>query len=73
MNWVKECPFIAHRGLHSKDVVENSEKAFVNAIYTTKTTMNTKIKGQDGYKKNDFFDRMSEAEKMYQQYKWIIK
>jgi hypothetical protein len=51
----------------------NYQKAFVNAIYTTKTTMNTKIKGQDGYKKNDFFDRMSEAEKMYQQYKWIIK
>ena len=35
--------------------------------------MNTKIKGQHGYKKDNIFDKMSEAEKMYDQYKWIIK
>ena len=51
----------------------NYKKAFVSAIYTSKKSMNTQIKGQDGYKKNDLFDKMSEAEKMYNQYKWIIK
>ena len=35
--------------------------------------MNTQIKGQQGYKKDDLFDKMGEAEKMYNQYKWIIK
>ena len=51
----------------------NYKKAFVDAIYTSKKTMNTQIKGQLGYKRNDIFDKMSEAEKIYDQYKWIIK
>ena len=51
----------------------NYQKAFLGAIYTSKTTMNSQIKGQQGYKKNDMFDKMSEAEKMYNQYRWIIK
>jgi len=51
----------------------NYQKAFVDAIITSKTTMNTKIKGQIGYKKNEIFDKMTEAEQLYQQYKWIIK
>jgi len=51
----------------------NYQKAFVEAIYTTKTTMNTQIKGQEGYKKDNIFDKMSEAEKLYEQNKWIIK
>ena len=49
------------------------KKAFVDAIVTSKTTMNTQVKGQHGYKTDNIFDKMSEAEKMYQQYKWIIK
>jgi hypothetical protein len=51
----------------------NYKKAFLGAIYTTKTTMNTQIKGQQGYKQNDIFDKMSEAEEIYNQFKWIIK
>ena len=51
----------------------NYQKAFADAIYTTKTTMNTQIAGQRGYKKDSIFDKMSEAEKLYDQYKWIIK
>ena len=35
--------------------------------------MNTQVKGQQGYKKDNIFDKMSEAEKIYQQYQWIIK
>tara|TARA_B100001250_G_C19138493_1_gene502705 strand:+ start:48 stop:332 length:285 start_codon:yes stop_codon:yes gene_type:complete len=51
----------------------NYQKAFVNSIITTKTTMNTQIKGQVGYKKDDLFDKMKEFEQMYGQHKWIIK
>jgi hypothetical protein len=35
--------------------------------------MNTQIPGQEGYKKNDLFDKMDEARKLHNQYKWIIK
>jgi len=51
----------------------NYQKAFVDAIYTTKTTMNTQIKGQEGYKKDNIFDKMSEAKELYDQHNWIIK
>ena len=51
----------------------NYQKAFISSIRTSKTTMNTQIKGQEGYKRNNIFDKMSEAEKLYDQYKWIIK
>ena len=34
--------------------------------------MNT-VKGQQGYKRDNIFDKMSEAQKMYDQFKWIIK
>ena len=65
--WVRDTTLQAN----TRDL--NYQKAFVNAIHTTKTTMNTQIKGQDGYKKGNIFDKMSEAEQMYEQYKWIIK
>jgi len=51
----------------------NYQKAFLSSIITSKTTLNTRIKGQEGYKKDNIFDKMSEAEKIYEQYKWIIK
>ena len=51
----------------------NYQKAFADAIITSKTSMNTQIKGQHGYKKDNIFDKMSEASKLYDQYKWIIK
>ncbi len=35
--------------------------------------MNTQIKGQQGYKKDNIFDKISEAKNLYDQYKWIIK
>ena len=51
----------------------NYQKAFVNSIISTKTTMNTQIRGQQGYKSDNLFGKMSEAEDLYSQYKWIIK
>ena len=44
-----------------------------NAIYKSNTTMNTQIKGQQGYKKDEMFDKINEAKNMYDQFKWIIK
>ena len=51
----------------------NYKKAFLNAVYKTNTNMNTQIKGQQGYKKDNLFDKMNEAKNMYDQFKWIIK
>jgi hypothetical protein len=51
----------------------NYQKAFASAILTSTTTINTQVRGQQGYKKDNIFDKMSEAEKIYQQYQWIIK
>jgi len=52
----------------------NYQKAFVDAIITTRTTMNTTISGQQGYKQENALDKKTtEAAKLYEQYKWIIK
>ena len=51
----------------------NYQKAFVDAIITSKTTMNTQIKGQIGYKESNSFDTINDARKMYDQFGWIIK
>ena len=51
----------------------NYQKAFLSSIITTKTIMNTKINGQQGYKKDNIFDKMKDAENLYKQHKWIIK
>jgi hypothetical protein len=65
--WVRDT------ALQSNSRELNYKKAFVAAIRTSKTTMNTQIKGQQGYKKDDIFDKMGAAEDIYNQYKWIIK
>tara|TARA_R110000744_G_scaffold52108_6_gene111838 strand:- start:1044 stop:2627 length:1584 start_codon:yes stop_codon:yes gene_type:complete len=51
----------------------NYKMACANAILTSKTTFNTQIKGQEGYKKDSIFDKMNEAKEVYNQFKWIIK
>ena len=51
----------------------NYQKAFLGAIKTTSTSFNTKIRGQEGYKRDNILDKISDAKEMYQQYKWIIK
>ena len=65
--WVRDTALQAN----ARDL--NYQKAFVNAIKTSKTTMNTQIPGQEGYKKGEIFDKMNEAKGMYDQFKWIIK
>jgi hypothetical protein len=52
----------------------NYQKAFVDAVITTRTTMNTRISGQHGYEQDNAFDKkMTDAQELYEQYKWIIK
>jgi len=51
----------------------NYQKAFSDAIITSRTSMNTQIKGQHGYKKDNIMDQISEARKTYDEFKWIIK
>ena len=51
----------------------NYQKAFLGAIKTTSTSFNTKIRGQEGYKRDNILDKISDAKEMYEQYKWIIK
>jgi hypothetical protein len=51
----------------------NYQKAFLGAIKTSRTTMDTRIKGQIGYTKDNVLEKMSEAEDLYSKYKWIIK
>ena len=51
----------------------NYQKAFADAIMTSRTTMNTRIKGQIGYKEQESFDKLNEAKKTYDQFNWIIK
>ena len=66
--WVRDTALQAN----ARDL--NYQKAFVDAIITTKTTMNTRIVGQQGYERDNAFDQqMTDAEKLYEQYKWIIK
>jgi len=66
--WVRDTALQAN----ARDL--NYQKAFVDAIITTKTTMNTQIPGQQGYKKDNAFDKQAkDAEKLYEQFKWIIK
>ena len=65
--WVRDTALQAN----ARDL--NYQKAFLSAIKTTSTSFNTKIKGQEGYKKDNILDKMNDAQQMYEQYKWIIK
>jgi hypothetical protein len=65
--WVRDTALQAN----ARDL--NYQKAFVDAIITSKTTMNTQISGQHGYKKDSILDKQAEAEDLYSQFKWIIK
>jgi len=56
---------------NSRDL--NYQKAFVDSIITSNTTFNTRVKGQQGYKDDNIFDKMAEAKNTYDEFMWIIK
>ena len=51
----------------------NYQRAFADSIITSRTIMNTQIKGQLGYKEKESFDKLNEAKQLYKQFNWIIK
>jgi len=51
----------------------NYQRAFVDAIMTSRTTMNTQVKGQIGYKRDNILDKIDEAKNTYDEFMWIIK
>ena len=65
--WVRDTAIQAS----SRDL--NYQKAFVDSIIVSGRKFETRIKGQEGYKKDNILDKMSEAKSLYSQYKWIIK
>ena len=65
--WVRDTALQAN----ARDL--NYQKAFVDAIITSRTTMNTQVKGQIGYKKDNILDKIDEAKKTYDEFMWIIK
>ena len=65
--WVRDTALQAN----ARDL--NYQEAFASSIITSTTTINTQIKGQPGYKKDNVFDKMNEAAKIYKDHMWIIK
>jgi len=65
--WVRDTALQAN----ARDL--NYQKAFVDAIITSRTTMNTQVKGQIGYKKDNILDKIDEAKNTYDEFMWIIK
>tara|TARA_Y100001938_G_C8095198_1_gene437668 strand:- start:3185 stop:4666 length:1482 start_codon:yes stop_codon:yes gene_type:complete len=65
--WVRDTALQAN----ARDL--NYQKAFSDAIITSRTSMNTQIKGQHGYKKDNILDQINEARQTYDEFKWIIK
>ena len=65
--WVRDT------ALHANARDLNYQKALSDAIITSRTSMNTQIKGQHGYKKDNVLDQINEARQTYDEFKWIIK
>ena len=49
------------------------KKTFLNSMIFTTTRLNTTISGMQGYKKEETFDKISEAQKLYTDFSWLIK
>jgi len=67
------CCWVRDTALQTNARDLNYQKAFVDAIMTSRTTLNTQINGQIGYTGEDNTSKMNEAKKLYSQYMWIIK
>ena len=67
------CCWVRDTAIQSSSRDLNYQKAFVDAIMTSRTTLNTQIKGQIGYTGEDTTSKMNEAKNLYSQYMWIIK
>jgi len=67
------CCWVRDTAIQSNSRDLNYQKAFVDSIMTSRTVLNTQIRGQIGYTGDDTVSKMSEAQKLYSQHMWIIK
>jgi hypothetical protein len=67
------CCWVRDTALQTSSRDLNYQKAFVDAIMTSRTTLNTQVRGQIGYTGEDTTSKMNEAKNLYSQYMWIIK
>jgi len=49
------------------------KKALLNSMIVSNTTINTTVKGMQGYKREEDLDRFDKAKKEHEQYKWLYK
>jgi len=49
------------------------KRAFLNSMISSNTKLNTTIPGMYGYKKQESFDKMREAQENYKNFGWLIK
>ena len=67
------CCWVKDTALQSSARDLNYQKAFVDSIMTSRTVLNTKIKGQIGYTGDDTSSKIEKSQNLYSQYMWIIK
>jgi hypothetical protein len=67
------CCWVRDTALQVNSRELNYQRAFVESIMTSRTIMNTKIKGQIGYTNEEQSRKIAEAQKLYSEYMWIIK
>jgi len=49
------------------------KKVMINSMILTNTSLNTTVKGMQGYKSTEDMDRFKKATKEYEMYKWLYK
>ena len=49
------------------------KKALLNSMLVSNTTINTTVKGMQGYKREEDLDRFDKAKKEHEQFKWLYK
>ena len=49
------------------------KRTFLKSIIVSNTKLNTTISGMQGYKRNEVYDNMNNAQQTYKEFGWIIK
>ena len=68
--WVRDTALQANK----RDV--EYKKAMINSMVVANTSLNTSVKGMDGYKRAEDIDRFDKSKKLgndYELYKWLYK
>ena len=65
--WVRETALVENK----RNIEYN--RAFLDTMLTTKTTINTTIKGMEGYDSKNTFEKTRKEKEMLEQYTWLFK